>query len=947
MNTIITLKGLRQFVVLIPFLLFPLSKGYSQTYLDSAETIEARVNDLLDRMTLQEKVGQMTQINLSHLKHDPDIVSDYYLGSVLSGGGSSPDENTTHAWAQTYDSLQKAALDTRLGIPIIYGIDAVHGHNNLKDAVIFPHNIGLGATRNPELVEKIGKITALEVAATGIDWTFAPCIAVPRNERWGRTYEGFGETPELVELLGTAFINGIQGDTLADDKSILACAKHFIGDGGTTGGVDQGDTELSEENLRSIHLPAYIDAIENGVGSIMATYNSWNGKKVHGSKYLLTDVLKKELGFKGFVVSDWSAIDQLPGNYQSDIKESINAGIDMVMVPDRYEEFTSSLAQLVNSGEVSMQRIDDAVRRILRIKFQLGLFEHPFTKKEFIDSVGTEGHREIARQAVRESMVLLKKKDDVLPLQTSGEKILIAGVGGNDIGMQCGGWTISWQGSMGNITDGTTILEGIQNRAGESNVIYSKTGETTEDFDKAVVVIGETPYAEMKGDREDLTISDEDIELVREIYQRGKPTIIIIMSGRPLIINPILHYSDAIIAAWLPGTEGDGVAEVLFGEYQPSGKLGYSWLKYMDQLPINVGDDKYDPLFEYGYGLTSISNSNPGSNPNIYSAVLTKDAGAIELSFNKIINGEGIDICNFSLTIDEETTDFQVIPEMSDSGSKSIILSIPENIVIAKGERLSISYISGNIESKDGGILQPFENELVYNILNEEVSAFIIPGKIEAEDYTDMMGIQLEQTSDIGGGQNVGWIDAGDWMSYLVSVPEEGTYRINYRVAAESENGIISFMQGDDILQSILLPVTSGWQIWETVPGEVELTEGEYLIKLYASSGGFNVNWFSFDKVTNIEKKRENNRLSYSLKQNFPNPFNPSTKIRYTLKKQGFVKLSVYNLLGERIGILVNEKKTAGEHFASFNAKGLSSGVYLYKITIPGYTETKKMLLLE
>jgi len=941
MFAIISTEGLRSFITLIPFLLTV--NIYSQVYLDSTASVDERVNDLLGRMTLKEKVGQMTQIDLGYVIDDPSIITNYYLGSILSGGGSTPSSNNPQAWADTYDALQQAALNTRLKIPIIYGIDAVHGHNNLKDAVIFPHNIGLGAARNPELVEKIGRATALEVAATGLNWTFAPCIAVPRNERWGRTYEGFGETPELNEILGSAYIRGFQGNTLADKKSILACAKHFIGDGGTTDGDDQGNTQVNEQTLREIHLPPYIAAVENNVGSIMATYNSWNGLKVHGSKYLLTDLLKEELGFEGFIVSDWAAIDQLPGDYRSDIKESINAGIDMVMVPDRYEEFTTELISLVSSNDVAPERIDDAVARILRIKFMLGLFEHPYSDRSIIDSIGTDKHREIARQAVRESMVLLKKKDNTLPLSVNDEKIFVAGIGADDIGMMCGGWTISWQGSMGDITEGTTILESIKNRAGVQNVIYAENGETDAEFDKAIVVIGEQPYAEGVGDSEDLTISNDDIALVRKVYEMGKPTIVILISGRPMIINPILHYSDAIFAAWLPGTEGAGIADILFGDYQPSGKLPHTWPRYMDQIPINIGDQNYEPLFEYDYGLTSIDDSPAGSNPEFYSAIINDVNETIEIAFNKPIDEASLEECVFELVIDGTISRYTLIPSLSESNKRLIYFEVDDEI--SKEQKLSLSFISGTIKSVDGGSVQPFENKFVYNRFNEALQPFLLPGKIEAEDYHFMSGIQTESTTDLGGGLNVGWIDYGDWLQYFVSFENTGTYRIDYRVAAESQNGIITLQNNGDVIQSTLLPVTGGWQNWETVSTEVEMEAGEYFITLFAAQGGFNINWLSFDLISDVNEDKL--RSNFSLEQNYPNPFNPTTLIRYTIPQMSFVSLKIYDSLGCEVSTLVDERKPAGNYSINFDGSNLSSGIYYYRLKAGLHSETKKLLLLK
>ncbi len=579
-------------------------------YRDATAPIEDRVADLLSRMTLDEKIGQMTQVDRSAIDDRIEDIARYGLGSILSGGGSTPTPNTPEAWADMYDRYQQQALSTRLGIPLIYGIDAVHGHNNVKGATIFPHNIGMGATRNPELMEQVGRATAEEVIATGLNWTFSPCVAVARDERWGRTYESFGEDPALVAEMGAAVIRGYQSARLGDHH-IIATAKHYLGDGGTTygtgvnGGIDQGDTQVDEETLRSIHLTPYVAAVHAGVGSVMASFSSWNGQKMHSNRYLITEVLKGELGFQGFVVSDWQAIDQIPGDYRSDVKTAINASIDMVMVPYKYVTFIETLRDLVESGEVPMERIDDAVRRILTAKFGLGLFEHPYASRDFFDRIGSAEHRELARRAVRESLVLLKNDGNLLPLSKDLRHIVVTGSNANNIGNQCGGWTITWQGRSGRITTGTTILEAIEHTVSpNTTVTYSHDGHGAEGADVGIAVIGETPYAEFEGDSDNLQLAPADVSAVDNIRAAGVPVVVVIVSGRPLIIEQELDKWDAVIAAWLPGTEGQGVADVLFGDYAPTGKLPCSWPRSMDQIPINVGDAGYDPLFSYGFGLS-------------------------------------------------------------------------------------------------------------------------------------------------------------------------------------------------------------------------------------------------------------------------------------------------------------------------------------------------------
>jgi len=583
---------------------------------------DAQAKALLGTMTLDEKIGQMVQAEQDKIKDDKDVET-YSLGSVLSGGDSDPKTNSLQDWTDLYDRFQSRALKTRLKIPILYGVDAVHGHHNVIGAVVFPHHIGLGATRDAKLVQEIGRVTAEEVRATGIQWAFAPCVAVARDERWGRTYESFAEEPTLVAELGEAEVAGLQGDDLKDPLRVLACAKHYVGDGGTAFGsstladwrnpgrnflLDQGDTRVSEAELRRLHLPGYVKAVAAGVGTIMPSYSSWNGARLSGHKYLLTDVLKGELGFEGFLISDYNGIDALPGDYRNKIKLSANAGMDMFMVPQKYKELYADLKDLAEKGEVPMSRVDDAVLRILRVKFALGLFDQgrsQLADRKLHARFGSPEHRALARRAVRESLVLLKNERRALPLSKTAKRILVAGKNADDLGNQCGGWMITWQGKSGIPGPGTTILAGLRSAAGKgTEVAYSKDGSGAAGADAGVVVVGETPYAEMLGDRDDLALAKEDLDAIASVKKAGIPLVVVIVSGRPLILGDGLDTADAVVAAWLPGTEGAGVADVLFGDYKPTGKLSFSWPRSMAQIPINVGDAKYSPQFPFGFGLT-------------------------------------------------------------------------------------------------------------------------------------------------------------------------------------------------------------------------------------------------------------------------------------------------------------------------------------------------------
>jgi beta-glucosidase len=599
---------------------------------------DAQAKEILAKMTLEEKVGQMVQPDYANMRDKNDI-QKYFVGSVLMGGDSDPAAgNSLQAWTDVYENAQKLAMGTRLGIPLMFGVDSVHGFSNVINAVIFPHNIGLGCTNDPGLVEQVNHITAIEMKASGINWTFSPCVTVVRDERWGRTYEGFSEDPKISALLAAA-VRGLQGNNLSNPLSVAACAKHYIADGGTSavtsqgrgrgfggfnfggaamanrGGVrvtlNAGNCEFDEETLRKIHLPPYKACVDAGVATIMPSYSSWNGVKCSASKFLLTDLLKNELGFQGFLISDYSAIDQISSNFKEAIATSINAGMDMAMEPQRYAQFCTYLKELVNENTVPMSRIDDAVTRILRVKIAMGLLDKnrtPFANKSALEEFGSKEHREVARQAVRESLVLLKNDNKVLPLTKTASKILVAGMNGNNLGNQCGGWTIRWQGQSGNdfTTGGTTMLQAIKNTVSpNTTVTYSPDGSGAEGYNVAVVFVGEErPYAEGNGDAGDLSLSAQQVQMINTIKAAGVPVVAVIISGRPMIISDILDKTDAIIAAWYPGTEGQGVADVLFGDYKPTGKLSFTWPKSMDQIPINVGDSNYDPLYKYGYGLS-------------------------------------------------------------------------------------------------------------------------------------------------------------------------------------------------------------------------------------------------------------------------------------------------------------------------------------------------------
>jgi len=731
---------------------------------------------ILDSMTLEEKVGQMVMAEIQAVTADE--VRDYHLGAVLNGGGSWPNKNKNASiadWVDLADDFYLASIDTiggRAAIPVLWGTDAVHGHNNVKGATIFPHNIGLGAMNDPALMRQIGEVTALEVAVTGIDWVFAPTLAVVRNDRWGRTYEGYSEDPELVKAYASEVVAGLQGDgfsgDLFSDAHVLATAKHFIGDGGTKNGDDQGDTVITEQALRDIHGQGYFSALDAGAQTVMASYSSWNGSKLHGDEYLLTDVLKGQMGFDGFVLGDWNGHAQVPGCSNDSCAQAFNAGVDMMMVPNDWEAFITNTLSQVLDGTISLERVDDAVTRILRVKMRSGIFntskpsDRTYANNESL--IASVEHKALARQAVRESLVLLKNKNGILPLSPSSN-VLVAGVAANNISRQSGGWTLSWQGtglSNNDFPQATSILSGIESAvttAGGSTV-YSSTASFDEETppDVAIVVFGEPPYAEYAGDLNSLEYQygvKSDLALLNSLKAQNIPVVSIFLSGRPLWMNKEINASNAFVAAWLPGSEGAGIADVLFTNdsgainYDFSGMLSFSWPKQASQQLLNRYDEEYQPLFPYGFGLSYQDTDTLGDD----------------------------------------------LSEISEA------------------------------------------------VINDEVVS--VPGTIEAELFTAMLGIQAEQTSDVGGGDNIGYTNSGDWLEYTLDIGSAGSYSIEYRVASLlGSSGFNVLLDGVQI-DSQLVDSTGGWQSWvtNTAATTVMLPAGEHTLRINSVGSNWNLNW--------------------------------------------------------------------------------------------------------
>lgn len=643
--------------------------------------IEKTIDALMLKMTLEEKVAQVIQPAISNVT--PDDERAYHFGSILNGGGGWPGDVhkvTPKDWLAKADAFYEASMDTSTGkqpIPVIWGADAVHGHNNIVGATLFPHNIGLGATRDAALVKRIGEITADEMAVTGLDWDFFPNVAVVRDVRWGRTYESYSEDPVLVQKLGASFITGLQS------HHILATAKHFLGDGGTENGKDQGDNLSTEQQLRDIHAAGYVSALHAGVQTIMVSYNSWHGQKMHGNAALLTDVLKKRMGFDGFLVGDWNGHGQVPGCTNESCPQSFNAGLDMFMVPEDWKALHANLVAQVRSGEIKQSRLDDAVRRILRVKMRMGLFKEGRPSERplagHFDQLGSPEHRDVARQAVRESLVLLKNNGNVLPISPK-KNVLVAGDGADSLSKQTGGWTLSWQGNDNTNADfpgSTSIWRGIQQHVESAGgrATLSIDGSFVEKPDVAIVVYGEDPYAEFQGDRRTLIYSDPSrLALLQRLKAARVAVVSVFLSGRPLWVNPFLNASDAFVAAWLPGTEGAGIADVLFGANDFHGKLSFSWPS--------------DPPFAFGHGLTFKDRMNVPR--------LSIDTGDTDLSEAGSYFAHGAEVApwtvktNGGATMEREAQESRLV-RWSGPGTLSVATAQPVDLTRESNANLALS----------------------------------------------------------------------------------------------------------------------------------------------------------------------------------------------------------------------------------------------------------------
>jgi beta-glucosidase len=737
---------------------------------------EAKILEILTKMTLEEKVGQVIQGDIASVT--PEEAREYNLGSVLNGGNSAPgDDNRAPAeeWLKLADEFYKASTDTSdggVGIPLLWGIDAVHGNNNLLGATIFPHNIGLGAANEPDLMGKIGEITAKEILVVGLDWTFAPTLAVVQNDKWGRTYESYSENPEIVASFAGPLVEGIQGkvntDSFLAKDHLLANVKHFLGDGGTKDGKDQGDTFVSEAVMRDVHGAGYPPAIQHGALVVMASFNSWHGRKMHGSREMLNDILVERLGFDGVVVGDWNGHGQVEGCSNVSCPQAFNAGLDMFMAPDSWKGLYKNTLKQVKSGEISLKRLDQAVSRILRVKLRAGLFEaelpskRPFAGK--FDLLGSSEHKAIAREAVRKSLVLLKNNDHLLPLQANS-KVLVAGGGANNIGQQSGGWTLTWQGTGNKNSDfpnGESIYQGIQKavQTADGQVELSDNGDFETKPDVAIVVFGEQPYAEFQGDVTDLDYKpNADHVLLKSLKEQGIPTVSIFLSGRGMWVNPELNVSDAFVAAWLPGSEGGGIADLLFKDakgnvqYDFTGRLSFSWPANPLDVEVNIGDENYQPLFAYGYGLSV----NDRQNISLLSEEI--DPSVSQISDSRFLFA-GDPVQPWRLVLNDAGGNTQVSANSQASSLSKLFVQATDNkaqedtVQATWSGRANLS-IQGNPVNLTAKVTQGMALVFNYNVLEQGASKVVLSSGCGV-DCAGELDITASLTSKVG----LGWQQA-------------------------------------------------------------------------------------------------------------------------------------------------------------------------------------------
>jgi len=828
-----------QLLSMITFTLMLSNLAFSQ----NAKTVDKQVSELMKTMTLEDKIGQMLLVDFGTLRNSIGDIVTYKIGNVLYGPDSDPELNTAGSWAFLNDSIQNIALTSNLRIPLFIGTDAIHGHSNVSNATIFPQNIGMGCTRNSRLVSEEGKITASEVSATGVRLVFSPSYVTPRDERWGGTYEGYSEDPKLVTQMGSAYITGFNSLILPDGGKALACPKYSGGVKFNADGLEGKNNAIFDSKTSPIDDSTLINS-----GAIMISSMLLSNNQKTDNQLKLIEILKKTYGFKGFVVSDWETVTNMQGDYYSVIKNSINAGIDMFTETSSYKQFVETMKQCVTNGDISKERIDDAVKRILTQKFKVGLFTHPLAYRELLEKIGDKGNKNIARQCVRESAVILLNRNSVLPLSKKATRIHVAGSGANNLAMQCGGWTIGWQGLGEKEIPGETFLEALKQAGTNSKITYSKNGQGATGSEVGIVVVGEEPYADWYGNKKELYLSQEDINAVMNIKNSNVPVVCIVLSGRPLILDPILNYCDAIVAGWLPGPEIEGLTDVLFGDAKPKGQLSQSWPMSMNQVVESVGDATYNPLFAFGTGITILENSKNNS-PRLLSANVIKRGGAVELAFSKPIK-EFSAIDNFSITTSTGTQK-PLSGELKSDNPNSIILSLKDSIKV--NQKVQINFDSGKVISKDGGEVLPFKHFNVFNPLTTLKRIFKIPAMIQAEKYSDQRDIDLQDCWDDKGGQAI-ILEKGEWCEYLLQSNFPGFYSVIFRVQSSKKTELSLSVDGREV-GKVRVPITKPGAWDSVVIKKVYITSGKQTFTVSATTETIGLNWISFDTFVNFTAK--------------------------------------------------------------------------------------------
>ena len=823
-------------VLLFPSLFFSMILS-AQNVQSQASSAEEQAKGIMKTMTIDDKIGQMLLVDYSTVKNNFEDIVNYKIGNIHFGADSDPFLNTSGAWATICDSMQNIAISSNIKIPLLLSTDAIHGHSNVSNATIFPQNIGLGCTRNLHLVEEEGRITAFETAASGIRLVFCPEIAVANDIRWGGSYLSYGENVSLVSQMGNAFINGFNSTVLPDNGKVLGCPKF-------SGSVkfNKDASELRYCAISDNQVSVTLDSSLKKSNAILLSSTLFSGKQ--NSQNSLDYIQKFKNNFKGIIITDWELTNMLQDDYYNILKNAINSGVDLFMEPSSYKLFIENVKKANTAGEIPTSRIDDAVKRILTQKIKMGLFKHPFSYPELQERFTEKGSKNIVKQCVRESAVILFNKNNVLPVSKKAVRIHVAGSAANNLSMQCGGWTIGWQGLGEKEISGQTFLESLKSSCSNTKITYSKNGQGATGSEVGIVVIGEEPYADWFGNKKDLQLSQEDINAVMNIKNANVPVVCVLLTGRPLILEPILSYCDAIVAGWLPGPDLSGLIEVLTGDYKPKGQLSVSWPMSVGQLD-NKNAETNIPLFAYGSGILSLDGSKNNS-PRLISANVINKGGAIELAFSKPIS-EFSAMENFSIKVNDR---FQrpVSGEKRIDNPSAIVLYLKDSI--KANQKVMVNFETGAIKSKDGGEVLAFKNFSVFNSQSVFKKIYKIPAMIQAEKYSDQRDIDIQECWDDKGGQAIA-LEKNEWAEYMLSSGFPGYYNIIFRVQAEKKGELSLSVDGREI-KTIKVPATKPGKWTSVEMKKVYISNGKQTFTILSKDTEVKLNWISFDAFVNF-----------------------------------------------------------------------------------------------